>query len=179
MPAGDPPPCPHCTVGRYHFHYPVAAGPTPLYETWSGTTYPKIPGVRPSWDEVWMDLATSLSLRSTCSRLQVGCVVVTADNQRVLGIGYNGGPKGISNECLSSEPGLCGHLHAEVNALIKADYTSTVPKKMYVTNQPCYQCAVAIVNADIREVVYRYPYRLTDGLELLEKAGVCLTKMPG
>lgn len=127
---------------------------------------------RPDWDSVWMDLASSLSKRSTCSRLKVGCVVVTEDNQRVLGIGYNGGPRGISNECLSLEPGLCGHLHAEVNALIKADYTTPVPKKMFVTTQPCYHCAVAIVNASITEVVYRDSYRQTDGLELLQKAGI-------
>lgn len=127
---------------------------------------------RPSWDVVWMELARTLSHRSTCSRLQVGCVVVTADNQKVLGVGYNGGPKGISNECLSLEPGMCGHLHAEVNALIKADYTSPVDKKMYVTTQPCYQCAVAIINANISEVVYDKAYRLTDGLELLQRAGI-------
>jgi dCMP deaminase len=127
---------------------------------------------RPSWDDVWIRLATSLADRSTCSRLQVGCVVVTADNQKVLGVGYNGGPKGISNDCLSLEPGLCGHLHAEVNALIKADYTSPVSKKMYVTTQPCYQCAVAIINANISEVVYLHSYRLTEGLELLKTAGI-------
>jgi dCMP deaminase len=134
---------------------------------------------RPTWDEVWSELATTLSLRSTCARLQVGCVVVTEDNQKVLGVGYNGGPKGISNECLSLEPGLCGHLHAEVNALIKADYTSPAKKKMYVTNQPCYQCAVAIINANISEVFYIHPYRLTDGLQLLEKAGIKITKLGG
>jgi dCMP deaminase len=124
-----------------------------------------------------MNLAETLSERSSCDRLQVGCVVITEDNQRVLGVGYNGGPKGISNDCLSHEPGLCGHLHAEVNALIKADYGSSVPKKMYVTTQPCYQCAVAIINANIREVVYLHPYRITDGLELLERAGIKITKL--
>lgn len=132
---------------------------------------------RPSWDVVWMTLAETLGERSTCERLQVGCVVITEDNQRVLGVGYNGGPKGISNDCLSLEPGLCGHLHAEVNALIKADYTSPVKKKMYVTTQPCYQCAVAIINANIGEVVYLRPYRVTDGLELLERAGIKITKL--
>jgi dCMP deaminase len=126
-----------------------------------------------------MGLALTLSQRSTCSRLQVGCVIVTEDNQQVLGVGYNGGPKGISNDCLSLEPGLCGHLHAEVNALIKANYTSVAKKKMYVTTQPCYQCAVAIVNANISEVVYQKPYRLTDGLELLATAGIKIRKLDG
>jgi dCMP deaminase len=136
--------------------------------------------IRPSWDEVWMGLATTLALRSTCDRLSVGCVIVTMDNQSVLGVGYNGGPKGISNECLSSEPGKCGHLHAEINALIKSDYSSpNAGKKMYVTNQPCYMCAVAIINANILEVIYKEPYRLVDGLELLQRAGIKVRKLEG
>lgn len=134
---------------------------------------------RPGWHDVWMNLALTLSQRSTCARLQVGCVVVTEDNQKVLGVGYNGGPKGISNDCLSLEPGMCGHLHAEVNALIKADYTSPVKKKMYVTTQPCYQCAVAIINANISEVLYLRPYRITDGLELLQRAGIKIVRLDG
>ncbi len=125
-----------------------------------------------------MGLADTLAKRSTCSRLQVGCVVVSSDNQRVLGVGYNGGPKGISNDCLSLEPGACGHLHAEVNALIKADGGSGLwAKRMYCTTQPCYMCAVAIINANIDEVVYQHPYRIVDGLELLLRAGIKVRKL--
>lgn len=126
---------------------------------------------RPSWDAIWMDLARSLAQRSTCSRLQVGCVIVSLDNTRVLGVGYNGGAKGGFNECLSDEPGKCGHLHAEINALLKADYTDR-PAKAYVTTQPCGACATALVNADISEVIYRTPYRLRDGLDILAKAKI-------
>ena len=163
MSTGDIP-CLHC--GEFHFGccYPNSVCPEHVLLT--------APVVRPCWPEVWMGLAKTLSRRSTCSRLQVGAVVVSEDNQRVLGVGYNGGPKGLSNDCQSLEPGQCGHLHAEVNALLKSDYTSVVPKIMYVTVQPCYVCAVAIVNANIKTVIYDQPYRLTDGLELLQKAGV-------
>lgn len=126
--------------------------------------------VRPSWDDIWMQMALALSRRSTCSRLSVGCVVVSSDNTRMLSLGYNGGPKGISNECLSKEPGACGHLHAEINALIKMDYNMSGTKVMYVTTQPCYNCAVAIVNGGISEVVYLNPYRDESGLKLLELA---------
>lgn len=127
---------------------------------------------RPDWDFVWNSLALNLSARSTCDRLKVGCAIVSQDNQRVLAVGYNGGPRGISNECLSADPGQCGHLHAEVNALIKADYHDLAGKKMYVTTQPCYTCAVAIVNACIAEVIYLNPYRTRDGLDLLLRAGI-------
>lgn len=116
-----------------------------------------------------MGLALTLSQRSTCSRLSVGCVVVSLDNTRVLALGYNGGPRGLSNECLSTFPGACGHLHAEINALIKLDYGGQAPRRLYVTHQPCYTCAVAIINAGISEVVYGSPYRDMAGLELLWK----------
>ena len=131
---------------------------------------------RLGFDEIYMDLACSLAKRSTCSRLHVGCVVVSDDNQRVLSIGYNGGAKKIFNDCLSDEPGKCGHLHAEMNALIKLNYNEPVKKKMYVTVLPCFQCSVAIVNASIDEVIYLNDYRLTDGLELLHRANIKVRK---
>lgn len=127
--------------------------------------------LRPKWDVVWMGLAQLLAQRSTCDRLQVGCVLVSWDHTRVAGVGYNGGPSGGFNDCLSSEPGKCGHLHAEINALIKADYTGG-PYRAYVTTQPCFPCAVALINGGVKEVVYREPYRIVDGLLELKKAKV-------
>lgn len=119
-----------------------------------------------------MDLAVSLSQRSTCTRAQVGCVVVTADNHRILSMGYNGGAKGVFNECLSDEPGKCGHLHSEINALIKMDYNDHSPKKLYTTTEPCHACSVAIINSGIKEVIYLKEYRLHDGVDLLKKGNV-------
>ena len=123
-----------------------------------------------------MEFAQTLAKRSTCSRAQVGCIVVTADNHRILCMGYNGGAKGVFNECLSDEPGKCGHLHAEINALVKMNFNEAAQKKMYTTTVPCFNCAVAIVNAGIGEVIYLNEYRLTDGVDLLRKAGVTVRK---
>jgi dCMP deaminase len=134
---------------------------------------------RPSFESIYMDLAHSLSRRSTCSRLQVGAVVVTPDFSRVLALGYNGGPRGGANGCLSENPGECGHLHAEINALLKMDYNDPIQKIMLVTRSPCYLCSVAIVNAGIAEVVYDKEYRLTDGIDLLTKSGVKVRKGTG
>jgi dCMP deaminase len=131
---------------------------------------------RPPFEEIYMDFAFSLSRRSTCSRTQVGAVVISSDYQRVLSVGYNGGPRGVFNDCLSDEPGKCGHLHAEVNALLKMDYNDPVRKVMLVTYNPCFNCAVAIINARIDEVVYAKEYRLTDGIDLLRKANVQVRK---
>lgn len=119
-----------------------------------------------------MNLATKLAGRSKCSRLKVGCVVVSEDNQQVLALGYNGGPKGLYNECLSLEPGKCGHLHAEINALIKLNSRDPARKIMYVTAMPCHSCAVAIINAGLSEVVFGTTYRDDSGVALLEQAGI-------
>lgn len=128
--------------------------------------------VRPSWDMIWMEFAGRLSERSTCSRASVGCVVVSEDNSVVLGMGYNGSAKGLPNGCLSDEPGKCGHLHAEINALIKTNYRDAASKKAYLTLSPCYNCSVALVNAGIREVIYRDEYRDLSGVKLLTEAGI-------
>lgn len=133
--------------------------------------------MRPDFDSIWMDLALNLAARSTCTRAHVGCVVVTSDNHRILAIGYNGGAKGVFNECLSDEAGKCGHLHAEINALVKANYSDVSEKKIYVTTVPCFACSVAIVNAGIKEVFYHNDYRDHAGLELLQKAGIKVSKV--
>lgn len=127
---------------------------------------------RPDWDTIWMDFASALSLRSTCKRASVGCVVVSTDNSTVLGLGYNGGPKGGNNACLSDEPGKCGHLHAEINALIKANYRDASARKAYLTLSPCLNCATALVNFGVEEVVYRDAYRDLTPTQILASAGV-------
>lgn len=127
---------------------------------------------RPSIHQCMMGVAKLFAQRSTCSRLKVGCVITTEDGSNIVSIGYNGSYKGGNNECLSDEPGNCGHsAHAELNALIKADY-SIKNKKLYVTHSPCSRCATAIVNAGITEVYYNQLYRSPDGLQILDDAGI-------
>lgn len=134
---------------------------------------------RPDWDTIWMTFVHHLAQRSSCYRAQVGCVVVTEDNHRVLAVGYNGGPKGLLNGCVSDEPGKCGCLHAEMNALLKMDYNEPAGKKAYVTMMPCYNCSVGLVNAGIQEVIYRASYRDESGVRLLEKAGIKVWQYTG
>lgn len=127
---------------------------------------------RPSWDQIFMQFAQSLAERSTCARAKVGCVVVTEDNHRVLSIGYNGGARGLPNGCDSTEPGKCGCLHAEENALIKMNFNEPSPKKLYTTTSPCVMCAKRIVNAGIKEVIFQKYYRTADGERILSQAGI-------
>jgi len=127
---------------------------------------------RPSWDKIWMDVASLISLRSYDPRFQVGSVVVTEDNCQVLAVGYNGNYAGGPNEAESEIPGESGMLHAEINALLKMDYNNPKKKKLYLTLSPCRMCAKAIVNAGISEVIYAEAYRDLSGVKLLQSSGI-------
>lgn len=127
---------------------------------------------RPTWPDVWMQVAHVISARSVDPAFKVGAIVVSVDNTRVLSVGYNGMWRGGPNEVESLERGKSGTIHAELNALVKCDFNFTKPKHMYVTHSPCRECAKLIVNAEIARVVYDAAYRDASGVELLRNAGV-------
>ncbi len=118
-----------------------------------------------------MRMAEELAKRSTCARSRVGSVITTGDLTQVLGIGYNGNARGLPNGCDSPEPGKCGCLHSEANALIKAG-AQVEGKIMFVTMAPCVMCAKMVVNSNVRRVYYRDAYRDPAGLDVLAQAGV-------
>jgi dCMP deaminase len=122
-------------------------------------------------EEVFMRMAEELAKRSTCSRTQVGSVITTGDLTQVLGVGYNGNARGLPDACDSSEPGRCGCIHSEANALIKAG-AQTPGKLMFVTTSPCVMCAKMIINSNVRRVYYRTPYRDPAGVDVLRQGGV-------
>ena len=127
---------------------------------------------RPTWDQIWISFAKTISERSYDPRNKVGAVIVTEDNTQVLSIGYNGGWAGGPNEVESLEPGKSGMIHAEINALIKMNYSHHKRKKLYVTLSPCRGCAKAIINGGINRVIYLDDYRDLSGVELLREAGI-------
>jgi len=127
---------------------------------------------RPSWDNIWMNFAHSISQRSPDSKHKVGAVIVTEDNTQVLSVGYNGDQKGGKNCRDSLETGKSGFIHAEINALIKCDYNHHKKKKMYLTLSPCDICAKAIINAGISEVIYDHVYEQSDGLSILKSHNI-------
>ena len=129
---------------------------------------------RPCWDQIWMDFADNISLRSYDPRFQVGAVVVTNDNCQVLAIGYNGNYSGGPNRVESQLPGESGMIHAEINALLKMDYNNPKIKKLYLNLSPCRACSKAIVNAGINEVIFKNEYRDMSGIEILKDAGVTI-----
>lgn len=132
---------------------------------------------KPDWDSIWINLTHNVSLRSNDPRLKVGAVIVTEDNTSVLAVGYNGDEHGGSNKPDSNEPGKSGFIHAEANALLKANYADYRNKKMYLTHSPCVVCARMIINGGIKKVVYVEDYRDSAGLNILKNAGVDIVKV--
>lgn len=130
---------------------------------------------RPSFEDIYMEMAESLSRRSTCSRLSVGTVLTSPDFTRVISLGYNGSYAGGPNECDRNEPGNCGCLHSEINALIKADTRNDF--FAFITHQPCASCAKALVNAGCKRVYFKNKYRNPEGVEILFRAGIMVVHM--
>ena len=140
---------------------------------------------RPSWDRYFMDIAHVAASRSNCSRRQVAAVLVR--DCRIISTGYNGTPRGVRNcsdggcpRCNSDTPSgtnltqcLCSH--AEENAIVQAAYHGICVKDstLYTTFSPCLLCAKMIINAGIREVVYRERYSIdSTSRAILQEAGV-------
>ena len=124
-------------------------------------------------DYRYLRMARIWAENSYCRRRQVGALVVK--DKMIISDGYNGTPSGFENVC-EDETGTTFPyvLHAEANAITKLARSSNNSDgaTLYVTASPCIECAKLIIQSGIRRVVYAEKYRLTDGIDLLEKAGV-------
>jgi len=125
------------------------------------------------FDRRYLDMARIWAQNSYCQRRQVGALVVKEG--MIISDGYNGTPSGFENVC-EDDSGLTKPyvLHAEANAITKLARSSNNSDgaTIYITASPCIECAKLIIQAGIRRVVYGEKYRLTDGVELLERAGI-------
>jgi dCMP deaminase len=130
---------------------------------------------RPPLYEVYMRMAEELAKRSTCARLQVGTVLTDTHLENVVGIGYNGNARGFPNRCDGPEPGRCGCIHSEQNALVKAP-GSLRDKVAFVTASPCVACAKLMIQANVTHLFFREAYRDPSGLDVLSGAGVVATR---
>ncbi|NOZ08914.1 MAG: hypothetical protein GXO91_08595 [FCB group bacterium] len=129
--------------------------------------------LRPSFEAVYMQFAHLIARRSTCSRLQVGTVITTTDFRKVLAIGYNGNASGLPNQCDREEPGNCGCLHSEENAVINCDSPRYIDKIVFVTHLPCAACAKRLVNlGHVIKVIYHEDYRNRDSLQIFNQTGI-------
>jgi dCMP deaminase len=132
--------------------------------------------MRPSFDEIFLDLAVSLARRSTCRRLQVGCVITSVDHRQVFAVGYNGNATGEANDCDrhgEEAVGNCGCIHSEANAAVNCVAPRRERKFVYCTHLPCVACTKLLINlGGVQLVVFKDWYRKTDSLDLLGRNGI-------
>ena len=130
-------------------------------------------------DRRYLRMTRTWAENSYCKRRKVGALLVKGD--MIISDGFNGTPKGFENVC-EDEEGLTKPyvLHAEANAITKVarSNNSSDGATLYVTSSPCMECSKLIIQAGIRRVVFCEKYRLTDGLELLERANVEIVYIP-
>jgi len=151
--------------------------------------------MKKDWNQFFMEIAEMYAGQSTCSKIQVGAIIVR--NKRIISTGYNGVPSGEKHcnvhyypiwenkykflydtfeQFTKSSIFLEGHakfsneneIHAEQNAInfARQDVSDC---DMYVTYSPCLYCAKNILTSGIKKVYYKNIYGSGDGLEFLNK----------
>ena len=124
-------------------------------------------------DKRYMRMAFIWAENSYCQRRKVGALLVK--DKMIISDGYNGTPSGFENVCEDenniTKPYV---LHAEANALTKVarSHNSSEGATLYVTSSPCIECAKLIIQSGIKRVVYADAYRLSDGIDLLQRANI-------
>ena len=141
-----------------------------------------------SWDDYFMGVSLLAANRSKDPSTQVGACIVSDDN-RILSTGYNGFPQGCSDDDFPwnrdeslGETKYNFVVHAELNAILNAGGKSLVGSRIFVSLFPCHECAKAIIQAGVKEVVYlsdKYNGTASDNASkrMLNAAGVKLTKI--
>ena len=141
-----------------------------------------------SWDEYFMGIAILSARRSKDPNTQVGACIVNSNN-KIMSVGYNGFPRGCSDDDFPWErsgddfetkyPYVC---HAELNAILNNGGSSLNGCKIYVALFPCNECAKAIIQSGIKEVIYLSDkYAETVGVRaskrMFDSAGVKYTQL--
>jgi dCMP deaminase len=147
--------------------------------------------MKPSFEHIFMNLATDLAKRSHCVKAQVGAVL--AKDTRIISIGYNGPPAGTHNcdeewptiGCARDSKGSCSlALHAEENAILYAvkNGANLEGATLYTTLSPCLPCARLIFSAGIKHVYFDKSYAQykglasDEGVDFLNRFGVSAVK---
>ena len=140
-----------------------------------------------TWDEYFMGIAKLSSMRSKDPNTQVGCCIVSTEN-RILSMGYNGAPNGFSDDDFpwervgnKLETKYMYVCHSELNAILnyRGNTNDLRGSKIYVYYFPCNECAKAIIQAGIKEVIYEIPYdhdnhsdEMEASIRMFDKCGV-------
>ena len=130
-------------------------------------------------DDYFLKMAQLASLRSTCNRRRVGCILVDSNNH-VVATGYNGVPKGFVHcldvPCTGADAASgtrldeCYAVHAEMNALLQLQSTDTLTA--YLTVTPCFDCAKVLANSNVKRIVASVWYPQDRVKSILEEAEI-------
>ena len=139
-----------------------------------------------SWDEYFMGIAMLAARRSKDPSTQVGACIVSPDNI-IISTGYNGMPKGCSDDLFpwereGEETKYPYVVHAELNAILNANGRDLRNSRIYVALFPCNECAKAIIQSGVKEVLYlsdKYDGTMGNlaSKRMLDAAGVKYTKL--
>ena len=127
----------------------------------------------------YLRMARIWAENSHCERRKVGALIVK--DKMIISDGYNGTPAGFENVCEDenhlTKPYV---LHAEANAITKIARSGNNSEgaTLYVTDAPCIECSKLIIQSGIKKVFYARQYRLTDGIDLLQRAGIEVHYLP-
>lgn len=132
---------------------------------------------RPKWDDYFMALVKTISMRATCNRLYAGAVLVKEN--LIIGTGYNGAPPGLPH-CdevghLLEEGHCVRTVHAEHNALLQAAKTggvSTEGSTLYTKYSPCIHCTKYIISCGVKRIVVGKVYRNESVIDMLQDSGI-------
>lgn len=130
-------------------------------------------------DSRYLRMAAVWAENSYCRRRQVGALLVK--DKMIISDGFNGTPSGFDNICEDNENHTFPYvLHAEANAITKVarSNNSSEGSTLYVTTSPCMECSKLIIQAGVKRVVFSELYRITDGIDLLRKAGIECVHFP-
>ena len=139
-----------------------------------------------SWDEYFMGVAMLAARRSKDPNTQVGACIVSQDNI-IISTGYNGMPKGCSDDEFpwgreGAETKYPYVVHAELNAILNASGRDLRGSRLFVALFPCNECAKAIIQSGVKEVLYlsdKYADSMSTlaSKRMLESAGVKFTQL--
>jgi dCMP deaminase len=119
----------------------------------------KIMNIRPSWDEYFKQITYLVSTRSSCEKLNVGCLFVK-DN-RIIAQGYNGYIAGCEHKMVIRDNHNIGTIHAEQNAITDCAKRGVSSDKCiaYISHYPCFNCMKLMVSCGICEIKYIDDYK--------------------
>ena len=133
---------------------------------------------RPSWEEYFCEIVCATSRRSSCSRLQVGCILVK-DN-RIISQGYNGFLPGCPHESIVRDGHEQATVHAEQNALCDCAKrgVSCDGSTVYITHYPCVICIRLLLASGISQIYYMNEYKNDELVKILcKQKGVIIEKI--